>query len=88
MPTESGEVAPQERVMSFEEILRERGCFVYTNVGTSMMPLLRQRRDIIWITVDYSELYRRPFQSVGPAFQASAPITGTGTLYGQPAPIS
>lgn len=38
--------------------------------------------------VDYSELYRRPFQSVGPAFQASAPITGAGTLYGQPAPIS
>ena len=38
-------------------------------------------------TGDYSELYRHPFQSVGPAFQASAPITGTGTLYGQPAPI-
>ena len=34
---------------SFEDLLQEKGCFVYTNMGTSMMPLLRQRRDIIEI---------------------------------------
>ncbi len=34
---------------TFEEILEEKGYRVYTNVGTSMMPLLRQRRDIIEI---------------------------------------
>ena len=34
---------------SFEELLNESGYLVYTNVGTSMMPLLRQRRDIIEI---------------------------------------
>lgn len=40
---------PQVRVYSFEEILAEKGYIVYTNVGCSMMPLLRQRRDIIEI---------------------------------------
>lgn len=34
---------------SFEEILEKNGYLVYTNVGVSMMPLLRQRRDIIEI---------------------------------------
>ncbi|MBQ6173922.1 MAG: hypothetical protein IJK28_04800 [Clostridia bacterium] len=34
---------------SFEDLLREKGSFVYTNVGISMMPLLRQHRDIIEI---------------------------------------
>ena len=34
---------------SFEDLLQEKGCFVYTNIGTSMMPLLRQKRDIIEI---------------------------------------
>ena len=34
---------------TFEELLSEKGYIVYTNVGTSMMPLLRQRRDIIEI---------------------------------------
>jgi len=37
------------RAMSFEEMLDEHGYVVYTNVGYSMMPLLRQRRDIIEI---------------------------------------
>ena len=37
------------RTYSFEELLREHGYIVYTNVGTSMMPLLRQRKDIIEI---------------------------------------
>ena len=40
---------PQVKVYSFEELLSEKGYIVYTNVGTSMMPLLRERRDIIEI---------------------------------------
>lgn len=35
--------------MSFEEILQQQGKLVYTNVGISMMPLLRQRRDLLII---------------------------------------
>lgn len=35
---------------TFEDILNEKGTLVYTNVGTSMMPLLRQRRDLLIIT--------------------------------------
>ena len=34
---------------SFEELLETKGYIVYTNVGCSMLPLLRQRRDIIEI---------------------------------------
>ena len=34
---------------SFEDLLDRQGYFVYTNVGTSMLPLLRQRRDLIEI---------------------------------------
>lgn len=34
---------------SFEEILRTQGKLVYTNTGTSMMPLLRQHRDLLII---------------------------------------
>lgn len=37
------------KVYTYEEILNEQGFFVYTNVGTSMKPLLRQRRDLIEI---------------------------------------
>lgn len=33
--------------MTFEQILESQGTLVYTNVGTSMMPLLRQRRDLL-----------------------------------------
>ena len=44
--SESGPVA---KFYTFEEMLEEKGYIVYTNVGTSMMPLLRQRRDIIEI---------------------------------------
>lgn len=36
-------------ISSFEKILEENGKLVYTNVGTSMMPLLRQRRDLLII---------------------------------------
>lgn len=35
--------------MSFEELLEEKGSIIYTNVGNSMMPLLRQKKDIIEI---------------------------------------
>lgn len=38
-----------EKTYSFEELLSEKGYIVYTCKGTSMMPLLRQRRDIIEI---------------------------------------
>ena len=34
---------------SFEEVLAKDGYLVYTNVGFSMLPLLRQHRDIIEI---------------------------------------
>ncbi len=34
---------------SFKEQLAEKGRIIYTNVGISMMPLLRQRRDIMII---------------------------------------
>lgn len=39
----------QNRIYSFEELLAIQGYIVYTNVGYSMLPLLRQRRDIIEI---------------------------------------
>lgn len=35
--------------VSFETILNEHGYIVYTNIGFSMMPLLRQKKDIIEI---------------------------------------
>ena len=34
---------------TFEDILAKDGRLVYTNVGTSMMPLLRERRDLMVI---------------------------------------
>lgn len=37
------------KTYSFEELLETQGYMIYTNVGASMMPLLRQRRDIIEI---------------------------------------
>lgn len=38
------------RQVSFEELLEEKGSITYTNIGFSMMPLLRQKKDIIDIT--------------------------------------
>lgn len=35
--------------MIFEEILEEKGFLVYTNVGVSMLPLLRENRDYMVI---------------------------------------
>ena len=35
--------------MKFEELIKTKGYIAYTNVGYSMMPLLRQKKDIIEI---------------------------------------
>lgn len=35
---------------SFEEVLEREGNLIYTNVGDSMMPLLREGRDLMVIT--------------------------------------
>ena len=40
---------PAVQYMTFEEMLEKEGVLVYTNVGFSMMPLLRQKKDIIEI---------------------------------------
>ena len=40
---------PDCEYKTFESMLKEDGFLVYTNVGCSMLPLLRQRRDIIEI---------------------------------------
>jgi len=42
-------VEPSVKYSSFEDLLHTDGYFVYTNVGFSMMPLLRQRNDLIEI---------------------------------------
>lgn len=39
----------EKKYTSFETILDTTGYLVYTNVGTSMMPLLRQGRDVMEI---------------------------------------
>ena len=41
--------AQQPHMTDFESELQRRGYLVYTNVGVSMMPLLRQRRDLVMI---------------------------------------
>lgn len=45
---------------TFEDILSREGSLVYTNVGVSMMPLLRQGKDLMYIeSVQHGEpLYR------------------------------
>ncbi len=40
---------PDVEVFGFEDFLKKHGYILYHNVGYSMMPLLRQRRDIIEI---------------------------------------
>ena len=37
----------ERKKMSFEELLDRDGYLAYTNVGTSMMPLLRQGKDVM-----------------------------------------
>ena len=53
--------------VSYEDYLLEHGSLTYTNVGTSMMPLLRQGRDLFTVVprrgrcrVGDVALYRRP----------------------------
>ncbi len=55
--------------MNFETYLQERGVMTYTNVGVSMMPLLRQGKDLFTVRrkerserckVGDVALYRRP----------------------------
>lgn len=54
--------------ISYEEYLEEHGTLTYTNVGTSMLPLLRQGKDLFIITKKGPDrykagdvvLYRRP----------------------------
>ncbi len=41
---------------SFEEILERDGRLVYTNVGTSMLPLIRQGRDLLVIERPHGRL--------------------------------
>lgn len=53
---------------SIEDVLNQHGTLVYTNVGTSMMPLLRQGRDLMVIQKKGQQrcqkfdavLYKRP----------------------------
>lgn len=40
---------PSVQIYTFDKLLNKDGYIVYTNVGYSMMPLLRQKRDIIEI---------------------------------------
>lgn len=39
----------ENQTMTFEEVLDKHGSLVFTNVGVSMMPLLRQGRDLMVI---------------------------------------
>lgn len=45
--------------VTFEDVLNRDGVLVYTNIGYSMMPLLRQRRDIIEIRKMESGRYKK-----------------------------
>ena len=54
----------ENRTYSFEEILKEKGYLVSTNVGTSMMPLLRQRRDLIEIRAKAKGIRCRKYDAV------------------------
>ena len=38
-----------EKISSFEKELKESGKLIYTNVGISMLPLIRERRDVMVI---------------------------------------
>ena len=61
------EGAAEKPTLSFEEVLDKYGSFAFTNVGTSMMPLIRQGEDVMIIEKKGSErqkkydvvLYRR-----------------------------
>ena len=58
-------------ILSFEEYLDKYGSLTYTNSGVSMLPLLRQGKDLLTVTKKSGErckkgdvvLYRRPPES-------------------------
>ena len=45
--------------MKFEEVLNEKGYLVYYTVGVSMLPLLRQKKDIVIIEAKGKERCRK-----------------------------
>ena len=57
-----------DKITDYEHYLEENGTLTYSNVGTSMMPLLRQGRDLFTVTKKGTGrckagdvvLYRRP----------------------------
>jgi len=57
-----------EKTVSYEEYIEKNGSLTYTNVGVSMMPLLRQGKDLFTVTKRNGErckkgdvvLYKRP----------------------------
>ena len=53
------ELKPIAKYTTFEEMLDEKGYFLYTNLGYSMMPLLRPRKDIIEIRKKNSDRCRK-----------------------------
>ena len=57
----------QDKRYSFEDLLNSKGYLVYINVGTSMLPLLRQRRDVIEIhpIADRAKKYDAVLYKVG-----------------------
>ena len=61
-------------IKSFEEILEEKGTLCYTSVGTSMLPLIREGKDIIVIRKRTGERLRK----YDVAFFVRPGITGRG----------
>ena len=57
-----------DKIINYEEYIEKNGSLTYTNVGTSMMPLLRQGKDLFTVTKRNGEkckkgdvvLYKRP----------------------------
>ena len=39
-----------DKIINYEEYIEKNGSLTYTNVGTSMMPLLRQGKDLFTVT--------------------------------------
>lgn len=50
---------PSVSFVTFEELLEKDGYLIFTNVGYSMLPLLRQKKDIIEIKKNSSERYKK-----------------------------
>ena len=50
---------PSVRFSTFEQLLEQDGRLVYTVVGMSMLPILRQRRDIVEIRAKGSQRFRK-----------------------------